>query len=364
MGRIDWLILRRIFAKIALVFLIFYGLIALVESLDSYRYNIVANSQGEEVALLAIFAAGARWSIKILPITVLIGTIIAILDMQSHRELIIIKASGFSIWRILSAPIITLLIISAAISFAIEAEITKLNRSIFPAYQTTNPTIGKDRQIWLVQYANGEKYIFQGYQAASEKYKFRDVTIYFDVNYLENEENGEKYSQIRAKSAILEDKNWLLEGVELIAANKAPQMKEKYILPTKSTVSELVLKFSSTDDFTFLELKEALSKGLSDPLAQSEAATRYAKLLAFPFLLVGSLLIAFAFSSKYKRKTSYASAIIGGIVLGFIIFVLNEMADRAGASAILNPLIAGWGPAIIAILVGVTLLLYREDGFV
>jgi len=49
-------------------------------------------------------------------------------------------------------------------------------------------------------------------------------------------------------------------------------------------------------------------------------------------------------------------------VLGFLVFIITEMADRAGTSGVLQPTFAALGPALVAIVLGVTVLLYVEDG--
>jgi lipopolysaccharide export system permease protein len=48
---------------------------------------------------------------------------------------------------------------------------------------------------------------------------------------------------------------------------------------------------------------------------------------------------------------------------GFVVFVITEMADRAGSAGALDPTIAACGPALVAIVIGLTVLLYREDGW-
>jgi lipopolysaccharide export system permease protein len=42
--------------------------------------------------------------------------------------------------------------------------------------------------------------------------------------------------------------------------------------------------------------------------------------------------------------------------------VITEMADRAGSTGVLDPTFAAVGPAFVAIVIGVTVLLYKEDG--
>ena len=57
--------------------------------------------------------AGAKWSIKALPVTVLIGSIIALIDLQSHRELLIAKVAGISVWRLIRGPVVVVIILLA-----------------------------------------------------------------------------------------------------------------------------------------------------------------------------------------------------------------------------------------------------------
>jgi lipopolysaccharide export system permease protein len=49
-------------------------------------------------------------------------------------------------------------------------------------------------------------------------------------------------------------------------------------------------------------------------------------------------------------------------VLGFVVFLVTEMADRAGSAGVLDPTFAAVGPAFVAVLTGLTVLLYKEDG--
>ncbi len=354
MSYLDRLVTGRILSRIILVVFVFFGLICLTESLDTWRFKVLSDTQGQAVAILAIIANAARWTIKSLPVTVLIGTIIALLDLQSHRELIIIKASGISIWKILRFPIIMIALISISISMFLDAKITEMNRSIMPSLQTTTQSIGGKNQVWLKQYSNDIEYVIEGKKANKKVYELINVSFFFP--------KGEKYSLIEAKKAILIDGGWELSDVILSAPSQPTKNVKSYSVATKSTREELELRLASSEDFTFFELKNILSAGITDPVAQAAAATRFAKLLALPALLVGVLLIAFAFTSKYKRTNSYTGVIVTGVILGFVVFVITEMADRAGSSGVIDPIFAAWGPAIVAIVIGVTILLFIEDG--
>ena len=133
-------------------------------------------------------------------------------------------------------------------------------------------------------------------------------------------------------------------------------------MPTDTTTADLLAKFASTQDLTLFELVGTLAGGVTDPNLRSAMTTRLMRLLSMPLLLAGSVLIAFAFTAGYRRTNKYGAAVLYGIVLGFVVFVITEMADRAGSAGVLDPVLAAIGPAVVAIVIGTTVLLYREDG--
>jgi lipopolysaccharide export system permease protein len=354
MSSLDWFITKRILSRIALVVLVFFGLICLSESMDSWRFKVISESQGQGMAILAIITNAAKWSIKSLSVTVLIGAIIALLDLQSHRELIIIKAGGISIWRIIRMPVFAIALIGISISIFFDAKIVEINRSIMPSSQTTTQSVGGKNNVWLKQNTSEYSYILKGLKRSANVYELKQVTFFLPQK--------SEYSQIIAKTATLVNGEWQLKSVTLKKAGEPNKTLKTYIIKSQSTRQEIELRLASSEDFTFFELSKALASGLKDPVAQAAAATRFAKLMALPALLVGVLLIAFAFTSQYRRTNSYGSAILSGVILGFVVFVITEMADRAGSSGIIDPLFAAWGSPIVAIVIGVTVLLYKEDG--
>ena len=134
-------------------------------------------------------------------------------------------------------------------------------------------------------------------------------------------------------------------------------------LPTSSTAAEIRLKLASTEDMTFFEIATLLQRGVADPAIRAATTMRLVKLLALPLVLTGSLLIAFAFAAGYSRRTQMGPAVLYGVVLGFIVFIITEMADRAGTTGVLDPYFAAMAPAVIAIVIGITILLHKEDGW-
>lgn len=354
MTRLDRFIAFRILATIAVVIFVFYCLIALGESLDSWRLGELAKDRGPEIAALSVLVNAARWAIRTLPVTVLIGAIIALLNLQSRQELMVMKASGLSVWQIVRGPAIGVFAFSIAISAMADTGVTELSRFISPAPQVAGASVGTQNAIWLEQSARGARFIITAARATPDKHGLEDVTVFLGQDF--------DLRRVIARNAYLQTGLWVFTDALIIGPNNAGQKLDKYFLETDASVADLELKLTSTADLTLFELIKALSTGLTDPSLQSAAATRVAKLLSLPVLLVGTLLIAFAFTAGYRRTGSYGGTILYGIILGFVMFVVGEMAGRAGSAGVLTPALAAWGPASVTVVIGLTVLLYKEDG--
>ncbi|HTJ57806.1 MAG TPA: LptF/LptG family permease [Devosiaceae bacterium] len=357
MTRIDLIILSRIASRIFLTLLIFYGLILLVESIDNWRYSMLASIGGWQFAAFGMFAAAAGWLMRALPLIVLVGTAIGVIDLQSRRELTAVKAAGMSIWRILRAPTVAILLAGLVITFYGEGLVTSANRLLdetVPIPDVT-PSLTPSAGLWLEQVANGERYILQASHVTGSGQQLQGVTIFLP--------DGLNEGRILAPAAKLVGGAWLMPTATRYRAGLPPLQLVNFSMPTDTTPSDLRLKINSTDDMTLFELASSLAGNMSDTQLRNAAMTRFLRLLSLPVLLVGSLFIAFAFTAGYRRARGYGGPIIYSILIGFVVFVISEMADRAGSAGVLSPMFAACGPAFVALVIGLTVLLYKEDGW-
>lgn len=89
---------------------------------------------------------------------------------------------------------------------------------------------------------------------------------------------------------------------------------------------------------------------------------RWHSLTALPALLVAMTLIAATVSLRFARFGHSSAAVLGGIVAGFLLYVVTAMAEALGGAGIIAPVISAWMPVIAASFFGVTFLLHKEDG--
>lgn len=350
MTLIDWVVLRRLGSRIVVTVLVMFGIIALAESLNIWRLEHLTSVGGPLLALLGIVVSATRWSLGVLPVTLLVGAIIGLLDLQARREMTVIKASGVSIWAVLRAPIIAVLIGSLVASMVIDTAVVLIDR----AMALTLPQSGSSGTLWLEQSGNGETYVLQSTHPHPGGTVLEDVTI-----FLTSSETGER---IHAKIVELRPGAWFVpEGIRF-QPDSPPTRIVDYELATNTTRADMGVKFANPDQLTMFETFAALSSRVTDPQLRNGVEMRLAELLSQPLMLTGSLLIAFAFTAGYRRTNKYGVAVLYGVVLGFVVYVIQEMAAMAGAAGVLEPAYAAAGPAFVAVVIGVTVLLHKEDG--
>lgn len=354
MTRIDWLVLKRLGSRIGATVFIFYGLIAIAESLDTWRFNFVSEHSGTLMAIIMVAMSAVRWTIKTLPVTVLMGAIIGLADLKARHEMTVIRASGISIWRTVRAPVLALIAIGFVIALGAETLSTQINRDLHPTPPGQAALLTPPGEIWLEQEGDGVRYVLMARSMAPGGAELGDVTLFHlgdsDIPRLE------------APQALLEDGHWRLPTATARTPDAPAYTVYNYEVPTRSSAAEISLKLASTEDMTFFDLAELLQSGVADPTVRSAATMRLFKLLALPLVLCGALFIAFAFTAGYRRDTSLGPAVLYGVVLGFVVFVITEMADRAGSTGVLDPTFAAVGPALVAMVIGLTVLLHKEDG--
>jgi lipopolysaccharide export system permease protein len=347
-SRIDLVVLSRIGLRVGVTVLVFFALIVLSESLNTSRFNTMREVGGLPLAILAMIVPAARWLNGTLPITVLIGCIAAVLDLQMRHELTILKTAGYSIWRILLWPIVCLMALSASIAIFGETWTITTDRS-FPG--SAQKLGGK---LWLEQVADGEPYILLAQQTSPVAPHLRDVTIY--------KTTPPNRERIVASTATYERGKWVLSSGAIYRPDAATTYFGTQEIGTQMTSGDFDLQMSLARDRTFLELWTAAQSDVSNPELRAVSLTSLYRAFTLPFMVAGSVLLAFALGGTYRRRGDYGNAVMLGLIVGFVLFVVNEMATRAGNSQVISPLAATAGPALLSVLAGATALLFREDG--
>lgn len=348
----------KICKSILLVMSLFFALVGLIEIVE------FSNRAGSSLAtdpLRAFSSAGltaAVWSMDLLPISFVIGGVLAISDLQNHRELIVAKVSGLSIWGVVRAPLIFAVLAGLFVGYVLDPLVLRINDVLDVGVNAPSSTSGAldRRDGWIEQTFDGGRYIIKADEVLTDGDGMIGVRV-----FMLGGQNGDN-RQIVAERARYQDFSWAFTRGTISEAGKPVTAFDQFSLPTNISAAQLQLQLGSTAHMSIFELRAQLrDKTITSP-AEYAALMRLRHLEALPILLVGTLLIAFAFTSGYSRMGTSNTRTIYGILLGFVVYVLTKLADRAGESGNIDALLAAWGPAIVAIVIGTTVLLLKEDG--
>lgn len=354
MGR---LICVRIASRIGLVVGIFFGIILLVEFLDTGRFNQTAELAGPWVSTGLAFLSALRWSLLGLPVTVLIGAILGLIDLHTHREMVIMSAAGRSVWTLLRLPILMILTAGVITTTVVDSFAIRIYQEFDAAQIGWGRAYGvQNRETWFAQSGPEGHYILYAGTVLQQGRQLEDVTV------LRTNPDDGTGARVHAASAALENDSWILRDGVLIDVDRPPRPFVQMAIGTNAAPTELSLQLGTAEDMSWFTLRDTLRSGITDRFAEAAAQTRFHKLNAMPFVLVGSLLIAFAFTAGYRRAGHYGWTIVQGIGLGLMVFLITEMADRAGSAGVIDPIVAAWAPALIAVVIGLTVILRKEDG--
>jgi lipopolysaccharide export system permease protein len=74
------------------------------------------------------------------------------------------------------------------------------------------------------------------------------------------------------------------------------------------------------------------------------------------------VLLAGAVSLRFFRFGGVQRMVLGGVAVGFLLYVLSKFLEDFSRAGLLNPVAAAWLPVLLGGLIGVLTLLHQEDG--
>lgn len=299
-----------------------------------------------------------------LPFIVLFGILWTFFRLNRRSELIVMRASGMSVWRILAPIVVLSLTAGLAGSFllnplgaATSAEFEARRAALFenrPVEQAAGA------RVWLRE-VREDQFVVIAAQGIDDA---RLISPVFWVYNPHGAEGGrpELEQQIEARQARLAGGFWQLsEAVEYRPETGATVLGD-VSLPTATGPEALFERTRSAQGVSFWRLPEVIASAREAGLSTRVYEIRWQSLLAQPLLLVAAALMAVAATLRLTRLGGAAGFALAGGLGGFLLYFLQRMLAGLGTAGNLDVVSAAWSaPALFAL----TALLYiaiTEDG--
>ena len=325
------------------------------------------------------------------PFAVLFSAMFTFWQLTRRYELIVVRASGFSIWQFL-LPVVAVGILFGLFQMMVinpigavfigkfeDMERTYLKRqesqiavfqeglwlrqSIFIENETESspdqPTIeGATKENIPPKTELISGYIILHAQNVKQpEWILNNITILFFAN------NNSFLQRIDAKTAKLNGKLWDLRDVTIHKYHSgAPVKQSTYELPTTLTPQDIEESFSSPESMSFWKLPAYINTLEQTGFDATKLRVFYHNLLSQPLMFCAMILLAATVSMRPPRSKGTFIMVAMGVLIGFIVFFLSSFLQALGSSQQIPVILAAWSPALISFLLGLSVMMNIEDG--
>ena len=181
-----------------------------------------------------------------------------------------------------------------------------------------------------------------------------------DVLFLK--ENNDFVRRIDSKTAELQTGQWIFINATSNIPGNLPEKADLLSMATDLTIDDLEDSFAAPETISFWKLPNYIDVLEATGFDATSVKIYFQKLLSDPLLFAAMVLLAASVSLRPPRSRSDLMMALLGIGIGFLLFFGSSYLQALGASGQIPVYIAAWFPAIIAMIGGVTAIMFLEDG--
>jgi lipopolysaccharide export system permease protein len=294
------------------------------------------------------------------PFVALFAAMATLIALNRKYELVVARAAGISAWQFLLPACIGALLFGLATIFLLNpiaahglSRVEEMESTLRSGHSNTVSAAGAP---WLRQRTTEGDTIIGARAVLNQGLSLSDAV------FIHIDEDGRIVKRQDARRADLADGAWQLQDVRSFTPGEKPVTEKTARVATNLRPEYVQERLARPEATPFFELGDKIETAKAYGYAADAFSMQYHSLVALPLLLVAMTLIAATVSMRFVRLGQSGTLILGGILAGFLLYVVSTLVKAFGSSGIVPPLVAAWVPVVIAMFFGVTFLLYKEDG--
>lgn len=340
---------------------VFLALILLLDALELLRR--AGNRPAVTLEIILTMTANKLPDVgqKVFPFVVLFSAMFTFWRLTRSAELVVARAVGVSVWQFINPVIAVALaigIVKLTIINPLGAKMLedyhRMNEKYF-VLKTSSMKISNSG-MWVRQTSPSGEYYLHADAAQGDMLEYTGITVLrFDSSW--------KYlDRIEAPRARLEAGRWEILDASVFKREAEGAAVGAISLPTELSPAMIEDTFTSPDEVSFWELPKFIETLEATGFPSARHVMYYQSLLAQPAMLCAMVLFAAAFSLRPPRRGGALTALSGGVVVGFVVFIGTDVVNALGTSGTIPIALAAWSPPAIAGMAGIAALLHLEDG--
>lgn len=294
---------------------------------------------------------------RFLPFSVLLGTLITLVTLNQHSEIIVMKAAGISAHQIV-APLVLAGLLVAILNFAFnERFVTRANAALAAweavDYGPVPPETGVKPNIRIQH--GGDLIFVRQVVGSGDAVRLSGITIY-------DRTGGTLRRILTADSGRKAANGWDLSNVTIFSVDTGREARmARATIGETITPDQFTLAQVDADEQDFWQLRESIAAlGAAGRPTTALEAGLWHKIAGPLSALLMPLLAAVAAFGLARSGQLFLRAVIG-MALGFAYFVADNFALAMGNFGAYPPFLAAWGPFLLFFLVGEAVLIRTEE---
>lgn len=347
---------REIYFSISLVF---FALIALFAFMDLiHELSVMGEGQyhlGYVLMYVALIIPGHVYGL--FPVAVLIGTILALVQMSSNSELTVYRASGASVSQLVVTLFkigLPLVILTFVISEFIAPPSDRVAQQIRLKARNAQVSLREFRSgVWVKDERN-----FVNVKNVMPDTSLMNIDIYqFDESYhLRAITNAKRANFIQSGRWQLEEVNETHFGKEGVTTSS--QASQEWSSALNPGIFSVLLvspeQMSVLDLYRYTEhLKDNRQKSARYEIAMWNK-------LIYPLAVLVMMVLALPFASYHRRAGGSGAMVFLGIVLGLVFHFTGRLFASLGALNDWQPFFSATAVTVLFLLLGMTMLWWTE----
>lgn len=355
----------RFLLTVAQVFLIFFGIMMLIDMVDQLRRF---GSQGLGLAAAAQLSAlnVPATLYRILPLIVIFAAVAMFIGLARSSELVVVRAAGRSGLRFLLTPVLAALALGAVAVAVLNPLVAGMSRE----YEVVHARLSRGSEsvlsisasgLWLRQGGPDGQTVIQAARSDGDGTRLSDVT------FLTYAPDGTPLTRIEAAEAVLNPGAWSLRDAkiwDLTVENpeRGARVLTDVTLPSDLTRERIRDSFGDPSAIPIWDLPTYIARIEAAGFTARRHRVWLQMELALPLLLAAMVLVAAGFTMRHARMGRTGQMVLAAVLMGFAIFFLRNFAQVLGESGQIPVVLAAWSPPVAAALMSLGLLLHLEDG--
>ncbi|BDU50771.1 LptF/LptG family permease [Haliovirga abyssi] len=294
--------------------------------------------------------------INVIPLGVLLGGLMTVNKMATNLEIMALKTSGVSFKRIILAPVILSGLISIGLLW--------FNNNVVPNSNKKYREL-KNNEVYNVKESRIKTDVFmkgQGNYLTYIRLVNGNNISDSEIVLLDNSFSKiEKIITVKRGKYNIKLKKWYFSRVKIndIINNKIETMGFYEPDFFKETPSDLLRDKVREKEMNISELKDAANFIKKTGGDVKKILVAMYKKMAYPFAALIMSFIGLSLGSRYIRGASAVS--IGlSVVIGYIYYVVTATTEALGVGGFLSPMLSGWIPDILFLVLGISLVKISE----